>query len=124
LVTQVLRRLGSEFRIFVGLEELSFPMMAVGACGLMNAVGNLKPRALAQLCHDVFAEKLAEARAAHDALFELNQSIFFDTNPIPLKYMMKRIGLIDTEEHRLPMLPATPELAARLDAVLKRAGLL
>ncbi|MGH7879970.1 MAG: dihydrodipicolinate synthase family protein, partial [Candidatus Binataceae bacterium] len=44
LVTQVLARLGQDFRIFVGLEELSFPMMAIGACGLMNAIGNLKPR--------------------------------------------------------------------------------
>ena len=124
LVTQVLARMGSDFRIFVGLEELSFPMMTIGACGLMNAAGNLKPRALAQMCEDVFAERLAPARAAHDALFELNQAIFFDTNPTPLKYMMKRMGLLETEEHRLPMMPATQELAARLDGVLTRAGLL
>jgi 4-hydroxy-tetrahydrodipicolinate synthase len=90
----------------------------------MNAAGNLKPQALAQMCEDVFAERLAPARAAHDALFELNQAIFFDTNPTPLKYMMKRMGLLETEEHRLPMMPATPELAARLDGVLSRAGLL
>jgi 4-hydroxy-tetrahydrodipicolinate synthase len=124
LVTQVLARMGNDFRIFVGLEELSFPMMAIGACGLMNAAGNVKPRALAQMCEDVFAERLAPARAAHDALFELNQAIFFDTNPTPLKYMMKRMGLLETEEHRLPMMPATPELAARLDGVLIRAGLI
>ncbi len=124
LVTQVLARMGSDFRIFVGLEELSFPMMAIGACGLMNAAGNLKPHALAQMCEDVFAERLAPARAAHDTLFELNQAIFFDTNPTPLKYMMKRMGLLETEEHRLPMMPATPELAARLDGVLIRAGLI
>ena len=42
-VTAVLRRLGAGFRIFVGLEELSFPMLAVGASGLMNAVGNVAP---------------------------------------------------------------------------------
>jgi 4-hydroxy-tetrahydrodipicolinate synthase len=42
-VSDCLARLGSEFRIFVGLEELSFPMLALGACGLMNAVGNLVP---------------------------------------------------------------------------------
>lgn len=124
LVTQVLARMGKDFRIFVGLEELSFPMMAIGACGLMNAAGNLKPKALAQMCEDVFAERLAPARAAHDALFELNQAIFFDTNPTPLKYMMKRMGLLETEEHRLPMMSATPELAARLDGVLTRAGLI
>ncbi len=124
LVTQVLARMGNDFCIFVGLEELSFPMMAIGACGLMNAAGNLKPKALAQMCEDVFAERLAPARAAHDALFELNQAIFFDTNPTPLKYMMQRMGLLETEEHRLPMMPATPELAARLDGVLTRAGLI
>src|SRR5690606_20908769 len=41
-VSECLRTLGNGFKVFVGLEELSFPMMAVGACGLMNAVGNLK----------------------------------------------------------------------------------
>ncbi len=124
LVTRVLARMGGDFRIFVGLEELSFPMLAIGACGLMNAAGNLKPRALAQMCEDVFAGRLGPARAAHDALFELNQAIFFDTNPTPLKYMMHRMGLLESEEHRLPMMPATPELAARLDGVLARAGLI
>ena len=124
LVTQVLTRIGADFRIFVGLEELSFPMMAVGACGLMNAAANLKPAAFAKLCEDVFAGKLDAARAAHNDLFELNQSIFFDTNPIPLKYMMRRMGLLESEEHRLPMVPATPELAARLDKVLAHARLI
>ncbi len=124
LVSELLVRLGPEFRIFVGLEDLSFPMMAIGACGVMNAVGNLAPRRIAELCELVFAGKLAEARAAHFALFELNQSVFFDTNPIPLKYMMKRLGLIPDNQHRLPMVPATRELEERLDGVLKRAGML
>jgi len=50
--------------------------------------------------------------------------VFSDTNPNPMKYMMKRMGLIAGNEHRLPMLQATPELERRLDAVLDRAGLL
>ena len=48
-VTEALRRMGPDFRIFVGLEELSLPMMAVGACGMMNAVGNLVPGRVAAL---------------------------------------------------------------------------
>jgi len=123
-VTQCLTTLGEDFRIFVGLEELSFPMMAIGACGLMNAVGNLRPRVLAQLCEAVWVSDVPDARAIHDRLLELNQAVFFDTNPIPIKYMMKRLGLIPDNEHRLPMMPATPELERRLDAVLQRAGLL
>ena len=115
--------LGSDFRIFVGLEELSFPMLAIGAVGLMNAVGNLRPAWLAKLCDSVVANDMATARALHEEMLEINQAVFFDTNPIPMKYMMKRAGLIEHNEHRLPMVPAPPELEVRLDAVLERAGI-
>jgi 4-hydroxy-tetrahydrodipicolinate synthase len=123
-VSQCLHAFGPEFKIFVGLEELSFPMMAVGACGLMNAVGNLRPGVLARMCDAVAAGDMRTARALHDQLLEINQAVFFDTNPIPMKYMMKRCGLLERNEHRLPMMPATEELTRRLDAVLERAGML
>jgi 4-hydroxy-tetrahydrodipicolinate synthase len=122
-VTELLVRMGPEFRVHVGLEDLSLPMLAVGARGLMNAVGNLAPGKVAELYNKVDAGDLVGAKALHYELFELNQSVFFDTNPIPIKYMMKRMGILPNEEHRLPMVPATPELAKRLDAVLDRAGL-
>jgi 4-hydroxy-tetrahydrodipicolinate synthase len=123
-VTECLTTFGDDFRIFVGLEDLSFPMMAIGACGLMNAVGNLRPDVLARLCEAVWNSDVASARALHERLLEINQAVFFDTNPIPIKYMMKRLGLIPENEHRLPMAPATTELEKRLDGVLERAGLL
>ena len=123
-VSECIGEFGSDFRIFVGLEELSFPMMAVGACGLMNAIGNLKPDALVEICEAVWRDDLDVARNHHQRLLELNQAVFFDTNPIAIKYMMKRLGLIRQNEHRLPMMSATPKLEQRLDSVLKRAGLL
>jgi 4-hydroxy-tetrahydrodipicolinate synthase len=123
-VSECLDAFGDGFRIFVGLEELSFPMMAVGACGLMNAVGNLRPRVLADMCEAVWREDYGTARALHQSLLEINQSVFYDTNPIPIKYMMKRLGLIPDNSHRPPMAPATQEVAKRLDGVLARAGLL
>ena len=120
-VSRCLATLGMDFRIFVGLEDLSYPMMAVGACGLMNAVGNLRPARLAAMCEAVWEGDLGKARDIHYALFEINQAVFYDTNPIPIKYMMKRVGLIPENEHRLPMVPALPELERRLDRVLERA---
>jgi 4-hydroxy-tetrahydrodipicolinate synthase len=123
-VSECFAVLGTDFKIFVGLEELSFPMMAIGACGLMNAVGNLCPRTLNEMCEAIWKNDLETAKALHRKLFEINQAVFFDTNPIPMKYMMKRLGILATNEHRLPMVPATPELEKRLDGVLARAGLL
>ncbi len=123
-VTECFAALGNEFKVFVGLEELSFPMMTIGACGLMNAVGNLRPDILVSMCDAVWDSDLATGRQLHQRLLEINQSVFYDTNPIPIKYMMKKLGIMPANEHRLPMLPATPEIEARLDGVLERAGLL
>lgn len=123
-VSSCLDAVGPGFRVFVGLEELSFPMMAIGAKGLMNAVGNLCPARLARMCQAVFDSDLKLARKLHMELLEVNQAIFYETNPIPLKYMMKRMGLIPDNEHRLPMVPASRELGKRLDGVLDRAGLM
>ena len=123
-VSKCLAHFGMDFRIFVGLEDLSFPMMAVGACGLMNAVGNLMPRKLSRMCEAIWAGKLKDAQKIHYELFEINQAVFYDTNPIPMKYMMKRLGILPENEHRLPMVPATKELEKRLDGVLERAGAL
>ena len=119
-VTELLARMGPQFRVFVGLEEMSFPMMAVGASGLMNAAGNLVPREVASLATAVLRGEMSAARALHEALFELNRSIFWDTNPIPLKYLLASRGLLPGNEHRLPMRPAPPELRSRLDALSAR----
>ncbi|MCC2113716.1 MAG: dihydrodipicolinate synthase family protein, partial [Hyphomicrobiales bacterium] len=122
-VSDLFEEVDEDLRVFVGLEELSFPMMAVGACGLMNAVGNLRPKPLAELCEAVWTGDLFAARALHRQLFEINKAVFYDINPIPMKYMMKKLGILPANEHRLPLVPATPELEARLDKVLERTGL-
>lgn len=121
LVTEALAAFGDEFRIFVGLEELSFPMMAIGACGMVNAVSNLAPRPVVELYDAVARGDLAEARRLHFALFDLNRAVFFDTNPIPMKYMAKQLGILPANTHRLPMVPATPDVERRCDAVLAAA---
>lgn len=123
-VTRMLARFGADFRVFVGLEEFTFSMMAIGAQGTMNAVANLAPAKVAQLCEQIRAGNMGEARRLHFELFELMCAVFYDTNPIPIKYMMRRLGILERNEHRLPMLSAAPELERRLDAVLERAGLL
>jgi len=124
LVTEIRASLGPEFRIFSGVEALSLPMLLVGASGLMNAVGNLAPDRVAALYNAVQRGDLKTGQELHFSLFELNQSIFLDTNPIPLKYMMSRVGLLETPELRLPLVPIDGQNAHTLDGVLRRAGLL
>ncbi|WP_433966487.1 4-hydroxy-tetrahydrodipicolinate synthase [Tunturiibacter gelidiferens] len=124
LLTELLIGLGPEFRIFCGVEALSLPMLLLGGSGLMNAVGNLAPARVAALYAAVQQVDLARAREIHVELFELNQSIFIDTNPVPLKYMMSRLGLLDSPELRLPLVSLAQANEPILDSVLQRSGLL
>lgn len=121
LVTDALVAFGPEFRVFVGLEELSFPMMAIGACGMVNAVSNIAPRPVVDLYEAVARGDLEEGRRLHFALFDLNRAVFFDTNPIPIKYMAVRLGVLPANTHRLPMVPATPDVEKRCEEVLAGA---
>ena len=123
-VTECLSAFGPDFKIFVGLEELSFPMLSIGACGLMNAVGNLRPNILSEMCEAVWDKNNERGLELHHQLLEINQAVFYDTNPIPIKYMMKKLGIMKNNEHRLPMMSATVELEKRLDIVLRNSGLL
>jgi 4-hydroxy-tetrahydrodipicolinate synthase len=97
-VSECLHEFGADFKVFVGLEELSFPMMAVGACGLMNAVGNLRPGVLAQMCEAVDAGDVATARALRPAARD-QQDPCSSTQAIPMKYLMKKPGCWP-ERHR------------------------
>lgn len=102
LVTDLLLRLGDDFRLFCGLESYSYPFLAVGGAGLMNAVGNLLPGELARLCDLVVEGDHVSALRQHRELFRLNEAIFYDTNPGPLKMMLAMAGL-GNGEMRLPL---------------------
>jgi len=80
------------------------------------------PGPVAQLCRlhaDGNGEGVQRLNKQLATLFDANGH---DTTPIAFKYMLKRIGMIPRNEHRLPMTTSTPELEARLDAVLEDVG--
>lgn len=116
-VTALIDRLGPEFRVFCGVESLSYPMLALGGAGLMSAVGNLLPSKVADLCRAVTANDHPRARSLHYDLFALNRAIFFDTNPVPLKAMMALAGF-GNGEVRLPLAPADAALVGRLRPII------
>lgn len=123
LVSSLFSRLGGDFRIFGGLESTAFAMAALGGCGTMITTSNVAPKQIARLNELCIAGKLGEAQALAIELDELMAAAFLDTGPIPIKCMMKLMGLVGTNAHRLPMVPASAELEERLATVVKRYGL-
>lgn len=113
LVTDLLLRLGDDFRLFCGLESFSYPFLAIGGAGLMSAVGNLFPEHVTDLCRAVREEDHAQALRLHRSLFRVNQAVFFDTNPGPLKAMMAAAGA-GSDEVRPPLAPLSTETLQRV----------
>jgi 4-hydroxy-tetrahydrodipicolinate synthase len=120
LVSRLMSLFGADFRIFGGLESTAFAMSALGGCGTMITTSNVAPKQIARLSDLCGAGKLHEAQTLAIELDELMTAPSLDTSPIPIKCMMKLMGLIPTNEHRLPMMPATPELEKQLGALVER----
>jgi 4-hydroxy-tetrahydrodipicolinate synthase len=89
----------------------------------MITTSNVAPKQIAHLNDLCIAGKLHDAQKLAIELDELMTAPFLDTGPIPVKCMLKLMGLISTNEHRLPMVPATPELEKKLAVVVERYGL-
>jgi 4-hydroxy-tetrahydrodipicolinate synthase len=123
LVSRLLSRLGRDFCIFGGLESTAFAMCAMGGCGTMITTSNVAPKQIARLNHLCMTGKLEEAQTLAVELDEMMTAAFLDTGPIPIKCMMKLMGLMPKNEHRLPMVPATPEQERQLEAIVRRYSL-
>jgi 4-hydroxy-tetrahydrodipicolinate synthase len=120
LVSRLMSLFGPDFRVFGGLESTAFAMSALGGCGTMITTSNVAPRQIARLNDHCASGDLHAARKLTIELDELMAACFLDTGPVPVKCMMKLMGLMPTNEHRLPMMGATPELEKHLESVIDR----
>lgn len=124
LVTGAYARLGRDFRIFAGLELPTLPMLSIGGCGMMITASNVAPRMVSQL-YDTFAKGDSDgAITLNLKLYPLFRGVALESSPIPVKYMLKRLGVLKSNEHRTPMVSASPEVEKQLDKVLADIGLI
>jgi len=110
--------------VLSGDDSLTLPLMAVGAQGVISVVGNLVPKDMKRLTDAMLAGDVAAAQEAHRRLFPLCRVLFIETNPIPVKTAMKMVGLLESDEKRLPMTDLSPEHAEALREALEEYGLL
>lgn len=101
-VCDILRTTPGTFCVLSGDDGLYFPMLALGAKGVISVVSNVAPKEMAAL-YDAFASgETARAREIHFRLWPLMEALFIETNPIPAKTALAMMGMI-REEFRLPL---------------------
>lgn len=122
-VSRVIARCGRGFLVYSGIETLCYPMLALGGAGHVSATANLLPRELADLYNLCAAGRWEKARDLHYHLLEINEALFIETNPGPLKAALGLAGRI-APDLRLPLTLPSPENMARLRLVMEHYDLL
>lgn len=108
--------------VLCGDDSLTVPMISIGACGVISVASNVMPREVADMVRMALAGDFAQARAMHRRLYPLFRDLFIDTNPVPVKAALARMGKIE-EIYRLPLCELADKPRAALDATLKSLGL-
>jgi len=121
-VSEVMEFCGPEFILLSGDDFTVLPLLSVGGVGVISVVSNICPSQMARMCTAFQSCDFGEARKLHYFLNPLNRVMFIETNPVPAKTALAKMGKI-TFEVRLPMVPLSPEHERELDAALKTAGL-
>jgi 4-hydroxy-tetrahydrodipicolinate synthase len=122
-VNRVLLHCGRDFLLFSGIELLCYPMLAIGGAGYISATANVAPEKVAEVYNAWAAGDVKRAQDLHYELMPLNDVLFKDTNPAPLKAALGMMGKI-YPKLRLPMDLPSPELQKEIREVLESYGLL
>ncbi len=110
-----------DFSILSGDDMFTLPTLASGGHGIISVVANIAPRDLAALCDAFFAGDLRKAQAAQVKFAPLVKAMFIETNPLPVKYALSKMGRI-AHELRLPLVPISEAAAAKVDAAMRQYG--
>jgi len=112
-----------DFALYSGDDATARDSILLGFHGDISVTANVAPEGMARMCAAALAGD-AETAAAIDAdLVALHRSLFVEPNPIPVKWALAELGLID-EGIRLPLVPLDPAFHAEVRAAIKAAGLL
>ena len=81
-----------DFRIISGNDNLTLPMISLGAKGVISVVANVDPERMSQMVRYALQGNYAEAEKLHYELYDLMKVLFIESNPVPAKVSLNMMG--------------------------------
>jgi 4-hydroxy-tetrahydrodipicolinate synthase len=122
-VSEVIDQCSDDFILLSGDDGLNWPILAVGGKGVISVSANIVPEKMALLCARAAHHDVDGAQALHYGLMALNNVLFIETNPVPVKAALALMGKI-SDEVRLPLALMSQDHVDKLKTVLKRYALI
>ena len=106
--------------VISGDDMINYPLISNGGTGVISVTANLLPGKIADLTHYGMKEEYKKSKAINDALYDINNVLFCESNPIPIKAAMYIAGLMPSLEYRLPLVKPSPENFQKIEETLKK----
>jgi len=119
---ELLTRVGGRIALLSGDDDLACECMLAGFQGVVSVTANLAPKQVRAVVDAALAGDHAKARKLDAQLQPLHKSMFLESNPIPVKWALSRMGMIGSGI-RLPLTPLAPQYHAQVESALRAAGI-
>ena len=116
-IEDILNNCPENFQVISGDDALTYPLIALGAVGVISVVGNAFPHMFGDMVRRCLAGDFKNALPVHYQFERLYEELFVDGNPAGIKYVLHEMGFIENEL-RLPLVPTRRETRAKLDQIL------
>lgn len=120
---ELIQLVGDRMAVYSGDDATAVELILLGAKGNISVTANVLPKDMADMCRLALAGKADEARLIDQRLSALNSKLFVEANPIPVKWALQQLGLIQ-DGIRLPLTPLSQMYHQDVLAALKSAGAL
>ena len=121
--SDLIRLAPKSFAVYSGDDATAMALMFCGGMGNISVVANVAPRAMHELCAAAMRGDVAKAVEINNRMLPLHLKLFVEPNPVPVKWAMKEMGLIQSGI-RLPLVPLAAEYHNTVQAALQESGLL
>ena len=122
-IMEILHHRPAGFGVWSGDDNLTLPLVALGADGIISVVANEVPKLFSDMVRFALKGKFDKARELHYKLLHLMNANFVESNPIPVKAAMAMMGLLE-ENFRLPLVQLSDGVRPKVERALKELGLL
>ena len=114
---------GDCLAVYSGDDETAYELILLGGKGNISVTANVAPRLMHQLCMLALDGKADEAKALNDSLMSLHNAMFVEANPIPVKWALTRMGLMQNGI-RLPLVELDERFYPKVELALSALKLI
>lgn len=121
-IDDIIKNKPKDFDVLSGDDGITFPLMTMGATGVISVIGNALPKEFGRMVRLAAQGDFSSALQIHHKFTELFKLLFVDGNPAGVKAMLNNMGIIQNEL-RLPLVPAKITTMSEIAAIIKELNI-